>query len=279
MKTLMHKNTPVAKFTFDKQSTTKVSKISEICDETLFPCAPTPIEFTRWFLIRKMPISRKDFDSIRNFYGSIKFESKTYRSLSDFYWVKDDKNESDLKWEDVDPRINWDCYEDEIFKSIIHPQNFYQNWTASSPNATLKSARPRFWYKVGDKFYIFNSDAQEDMNIYKKAKENSFESIVLPRNYTILSRKIYTTVLPESDEEDIELIPLSSLLCKVEDKNLSPAQNLVRCCDHFNIKNWRDFISKLSRLDELLGISDRDLSELNVLRNSKTGEYLSFARI
>lgn len=270
-KELMHKNIVVAEIVETKNN--QVSSV-QVFEPDWFPNLgdDSPINNYRKFkLARQTNLCRKDIQPYVGFYGYENFISNTLRSLNDCYWIRE--KGSNLKYEDISAFSISDLSEDDIFLSLVRPSDF-RSFGEDSPNLCIPSQKPIYWYQDDDKLGLINKNAQADMYIYKIAKEHNID-IVKPRKYLIIYNTIYTFI-PIDTNEHLERISFEQLYNSTKDINLSNSANIQKCCEHYQIKNWKDFISKMIQLNKLVQIP---LSELYVLRNADTGEYLEFDKI
>lgn len=272
--TLMHKNTKVAACNFDTRGYLKA--LGKIYDEKRMPVnieSPNVmLDLQRWLLDRSVATNRKDLAKYREFYGSDAFLSATGVSFFDCYWFSS-ANHKD--WEQENPYDNWDSDEDSLYLMEFFPEEVREHRAheyTTSPNFTIPGNKQRLWYKTDTGLYLLHGNPQKEMNDYKKA-ENIQN--VKERNYITLYGEIFTSILMETSK-DIERVPFNLLynICEKEDK--SKMQNLQACCEKFQIPDWRDFFANMFEFDEKIGNTERELSDIGVLRNSKTFEIIKF---
>lgn len=279
----MHKDKCVADCKFDKNGYLK--EIIKIHDEKLLPpgiCLndeeTKPIfELQRWLLLRNISTSRHDIATYREFYGSKAFSTDTSISLFDCYWFADNKKFAKaeyIDWEKENAFDNWNHKQDALYMMMAHPDELYRI-KGDSPNFTVPGKEQRIWYRSHDKLVLLHGSAQQEMDLYKRAKDNN---IILNRKYVILAEQVFT-VTEAQTSKDIEVVSLDSLYYSCEDKNKSKAQNLTTCCRTFGIPGWNDFLNNLFMLDETINNTSRELADISVLRDSNTLEYIGFAKL
>jgi len=276
-KILMHGDDQVAKLTFVKGKLTRVGKVfaPELLPEMATDPMSAEIALKHWALSRRTSTKRIDIKNVREFYGSDTFDSESFRSLFDFYWLKT----GDEEWADVNPRIpeNWDCESDKIFLSIVRPSELYDAvYDNSSPNLAIPGDAMRLWYRApgATDAKIIHCDAQADMSLYKAAQKLG-SSIVAPREYVILASCIYT-VSSTLAKGNYERIPFDALYNAVCDPSASNAENLAKCCIEFGIPQWESFIHEMMLVDTEAGNTGRNLDELGVIRDAGSLKILGF---
>lgn len=273
---LMHKNNKVAECKFDQRGYLK--GVSKVFDEHLLPLnvnlnddKTAKINMQRWILDRGLSASRRDIAPLREFYGSEAFLTDTGLSLFDCYWFA---NNDFRDWDKVNPYENWNCKTDSFYLMLAHPDAL-RAINLNSPNLTIPGRSQRIWYKSGNDLYMLYGDAQKEMSAYKKSKEND---AVAKRSYVILAGKIYATTAAETDLS-FERISFEELYSSVEDPNKSKMENLITCCNKYDLPNWKDFFGKMNEFDELVGNESRELSDIGVLRDTETLEFVSFCKL
>lgn len=276
---IMHKDDAVCSITLDTRG--YIASVDSVENESLLPCVVSSdkdeLKFgiQKWLLTRMVGRSRHDYAPLRAFYGDEFFISNNRVSLSDCYWMKEQGSE--LSWKDVSPYNSWDEESDCYFGIISDPENTYKVDNVS-PNLTIPGPEHKFWYRVDGQLGYINESSQKDMFLYKKALEHGCDDVVSPRQYLILEGKIYTFAPVETSEE-IERVPFDVLYDGIEDKNKSKMENLRATCEHFKLKNWKQFFGNVTKLDEILNNKERELSDIGVLRNANTLEVVGFDKI
>lgn len=276
---IMHKNDEVCTITLDSRG--YVVSVDSVENETLLPCVISDnkeeLKFgiQKWLLTRMVGRSRADYSPLRTFYGDEYFVSNHRISLSDCYWMKD--KESEMAWDEINPYKHWSEDDDCYFGIISDPENTYKV-DNMSPNLTISGPEHKFWYRVDGQLGYINEFSQKDMTFYKKAVENGFESIVSPRQYIILSGKIYTFTPVETNEE-VERVSFDVLYDGLEDKSKSKMENLRATCEYYGLDNWKSFFSMITKLDNLNNNKERELSDLGVLRDANSLKVIGFDKI
>ncbi len=271
MKILMHLNTPVAKIQMVKNQINKV----EVLDDKFFPQIKdeTPLNsFRRWYISRRISYARKDISPLIAFYGANAFTSKTLRSHSDWYWMKDEKD--NISWGNVleYPAIN----EDQIFNYIVNPKDAKES--VDSPNLTISSRDPIFWYNYNSRFGVVNFSANEDMNRWKFS-DSTHKDLFAHREYIVVRSLLATFV--ERDYSEFERVPFDELLLSVYDKNLNNNENLQKTCEFYNIPDWEKFIKNLCLFNNEAtenNCKKINLAETSVLRD-KNGNLTGFEKL
>lgn len=274
-KLFMHKNTIVAQLSISA-SNTNVNNVTVI-DKTLFPytCDSDINSMRRWLLNRKTAINRKDILPLTRFYGESYFVSENLSSLYDCYWIKEKNDET--TWEEISPYQITDFENDSIFLAILNPYQF-EKFEQNSPNLTLSQKQPIFWYLSEEKDVrgFLNLDAQLDMNLWKHAKELNLD-IVKERTYRIVCSRI-CTFSESMTNENIEKIPFHQLFLSTYDKSKSKKENLVACCTHYNIPNWKHFMNQVIQFNQDT-TTPIDIMDIGVLRDANTLTYIGFDKV
>lgn len=272
-KILMHKDTPVCQFILSASG--KVGNV-KVLDNDLFPWSGQSEAncLSRWMLLRKTSPNRKDLAQIASFYGPIIKNTDNLCSLFDCYWIKDEGGK--LTWDDISPFNINDFTQDGLYLAVVKPTKF-RSFTENSPNLTIPGQNQLFWHIENGYTGLINSDAQLDMNRYKHALAEGL-TIFKPREYIIISSVIYTFVKTQTSPE-VERIPFDQLFHEAEDKNFSMTENLKRCCKINNIPGWEDFIRQLILFNKSSQDDKIELSDIGVLRNSETLEYIGFDKL
>jgi len=270
--TLMHKNDKVVDCKFDRRG--YLESIGKVYREDLLPLCvesnPT-FDLHKWILSRNIAANRKDIAPKREFYGSLPFISSHGLSLLDTYWF----SSGDFKdWEKVNPYDNWNCKTDPVYLMLVAPDRLTGEYDTNSPNLVIPGATPRFWYKnTKNELFMLYSDAQKMMNEYRQVTS---DMPVADRHYTILAGHIFTRV-PAFTSKDVEAVSLDDLYNTVLDPNQSMMKNLEYCCEHYNIPNWQKFLNGMFKFDKAIGNMNRELSDVYVLRDTNTLEFIGFA--
>lgn len=271
-KLLMHKNDKVAEFIFSQSGNIGSVKV---INKELFPYSSESEDnsLKRFLLLRKTACNRPDLAPIAGFYGNELLYPQNYTSLFDCYWIKE--NTSNEVWEDVSLFSYNDFSNDGVYLSIVNPRKFV-NFQKNSPNLTLPTSQPLYWYNYEGELGLINADAQFDMINMKIAKQNQI-SILADRKYVIISGRIYTFKKTETSEQ-IERIPFDQLYLNQENPNKSATENLKECCEKLNIPGWDVYIKQLLQLNKLLN-KKIELSDLGVLRNTQNLKYIGFDKL
>lgn len=275
-KQLMHKNTVVADISLSKNNR-NVNAV-KVREAALFPYAgDTDVNnMRRWLLNRKTVTNRADIAPLTRFYGEEHYISENLSSLTDCYWIRD-KNDK-ATWEEISPYHITDFETDSIFLSIIKPNDF-DGFSENSPNLTIAKPLPLFWYMTDDtkERGLLNFEAQKDMDIWKEAKALGI-NIIKERRYLILAGHICTFVKTSTSEE-IEKIPLGQLYLSTQDTSLSKKENLEKCCIHYQIPGWEDFIREILLFNRQTKTEQIDLLDVGVLRDTETLRYIGIDKI
>ncbi len=274
IKTLMHKNIPVCKIKVDEQN--MLESVITVHNEKYLPENTNNLHqsLARWLMLRKMSLKRDDLSSIREFYGSSLFHSDSMRSLSDCYWLKCADTDT---WENISPYSDWEYYNDDIYLALYDPED-YEFPFNNSPNLTLSGTDKKIWYQDPiDGLGTIDSNIQNQLYYYRMAKNNGIE-IVKSRKPVILCNHLFAYTKSETSEE-VEAISFDHLYNTTFDINLNKKANLQKCCEQFNIPDWESFFNELIKFDELCEKKDRELIDINVLRNANTLEIIGFDKL
>lgn len=274
---LMHQNNPVCECKFDKRG--YIQDVTQIFNETLLPLCVNPkdskkdikIDIQKWILTRNLAVNRKDIEPLRKFYGGEKFVSDTSISLFDSYWFSD---KSHTDWDSVNAYDNWDCKKDSLYLMLAHPEKL-QEIDGSSPNLTIPGKHQRLWYKSKGELFLLHGNAQQEMGIYKKVKENPYAA---ERFYTILSGTVYVSRQAETSK-DVELINFEDLYNITYNEEFDKMENLVNCCTTFHIPDWENFFECMNEFDKKIENDTRELRDIYCLRDTNTLKILGFSKL
>lgn len=277
-KILMHKNTPVASFASGKTGKKNVNQV-EVLEKDLFPYTTedATVSFRRWLLFRRTSPSRKDLQPIVSFYGDDDFYSENLASLFDTYWVKD--ADSPLTFEDISLYRQTGLKKDSVYASFATPSEF-KKFLSDSPNLTIPSKKPIFWFELDGQRGIINADAHLDVSLTKSAADLGLD-LFHPRKYLIDSNMIYS-FRQVSTSEEVEKIPFDQLytsLLNEENKDDSVTKHLIRCCEHYQIPDWKNYIRQVIRFNEQNPDNKIFPQDIGVLRNTETLEYIGFDKL
>lgn len=274
---LMHGNNRVAECKFDKNC--YLEKIIKIENENLLPIGIlnkdaqiTKINLQRWILSRSLAMNRKDVAPLREFYGGQLFISSIGLSLFDTYWFACDECQD---WEECNPYDNWNYKNDMLYLMLSNPSEI-RVFDLTSPNLTVSGKDPRLWFRnEKNKLVLLYGDAQKEMFEYRQTKDNP---IVMPKKYVIQNKKIYVEV-PAQTSKSIERISLDDMYNVCQNPDKSKMTNLKITCEYFHIPNWKDFINYMCEYDETINNDQRELSDVGVLRDTKTLEIIGFSKL
>lgn len=268
---LMHASDKVAEVKFDNQG--YVSNISKVFNEKLLPLSikNNPVlDMEKWIMSRSLSSNRKDLASFREFYGGKKFQSANGISLFDSYWFS---RPGFNDWDKVNPYDNWNAKKDSLFLMIANPQ-MLDTIDLNSPNLTVPGTEARFWFKQGDNFYLLYADAQKEVANYRLSGRGN--EYVAEKSYALLASNIYAKT-PAITSKEVEIIPLSEYYNSVYSPDKSKIENLKTCCETYGLPRWKTFFDFLINYDEEIGNDTRELSDVGILRDTKTLEIINFA--
>lgn len=270
---LMHKNKKVATCYFDKNGFLK--QIYEIHDENHMPVMTknNPLQgLQQWLALRFANKRRPDIARLKAFYGD-KLSPNTMASLLDAYWFQN--TEKKQTWEEINFFDNFDARTDSVENSLFsHGSVSRSSFNPDSPNLTIPGLGERYWLRQGSSFFLLYKNAQKEMQEYKKARANNLS--ILPREYILYNDLLMTKVKSETSAK-IERIPLEEYyIASDKVKNHSKVQNLISCCEQFQLPDYRNFFSLIADFDDLIGIEERELSDIGVLRDNETLEIIGF---
>lgn len=264
-------DTPVADFTYSKDS--YFQELKEIYNEALLPDRTKEynLALRRWLLLRRRSSQIKEFSQVRNFYGQSYFKSKNLRSMYDCYWIKDE-DDTNVTWDSINPHANWDPSFDSVFMLLYKPQEF-DCYDESSPNLTIPGIEPLMWYDL-DGLGLINQDSQQDMEAYRLSVKENIASVA-KREYKIIAGRVFSFKKTKVSSE-VERIPFDAYYNAVKDDSLSKIENIRKCCDINGINNWEIFMQDVIRYSKLIPQKTIELSDIGVLRNTKTLECIGF---
>lgn len=298
---LMHKNKKVATCSFDKDGYLK--QLYDIHNEEHFPvmAQKNPLQGLQQWIVSRLPgKGRADLARLKAFYGMESIVSPHAASLFDAYWFK--AAEDNTTWDDINFFRRFDNRTDGIETLLFRQGNMSRySLNVDSPNLTIPGNKERYWLKQNNKLYLIYKDAQAEMADYKKVVKNfatigrtidlpgnnGFNSTtkefhqneLLPREYILLNDVLFTRI-PVETSEHIERIPLEEYYIVTDkSKNKSKVQNLIQCCEQFKLPNYRTFFSLIADYDDAIGLEERELSDVGVLRNVETLEILGFHKL
>lgn len=290
--TLMHKNKKVATCLFDKDGYLK--QISEIHNEAHFPvmAQKNPLQgLQQWIASRSPGKGRRDLAELKAFYSPEKISSPHLASLFDAYWFQDTDDKK--TWDEINFFSRFDNKTDGI-EALLFRQGSMGRYSLNmdSPNLTIPGSKERYWLKQNNKLYLIYRNAQAEMAEFRKGKtaiktlqedekdlglpKESSHNEILPREY-ILHNDILFTRIPVETNEHLERIPLEEYyIAANKNKGQSKVQNLVRCCQQYQFPDYRKFFSLIADYDDAIGLEERELAEVGVLRNADTLEIVGF---
>lgn len=299
LKTLMHKQDKVADILFDKSG--YIKSVKKIYSEVLLPPGIRDINdpnevrlgLQRWIIGRTIATNRRDIAPLREFYGTSTFMPETGVSLFDTYWFADDIYKD---WEQENAYDNWDYKTDVMYIMISHPDRIRQylnrDEPLNSPNFMVPGTAPRIWYctkdpKTGQKRNVLlNKDSEMELAYYKnylrkdkpETKGPIEKDIVSKRRYAILSHKVYCLTNVDTSK-DIEMLSLEDIYNQYMIPGKRQIDNFRAACDGYHIPDWEEFIMHMYSLDDALERSDRELSDVGVLRDANTLEIIGFSKL
>lgn len=265
--TLMHGPDKVAECKFDKRG--YLQSIGKIHNEKLMPIAirenPT-LDLQRWLLGRSLSTGRRDLTRHRDFYGNSNFISEHGISLFDTYWFAD---EGFNEWEKVNAFDNWICEADSYFLMLLRPDALL-DIDRNSPNLEIPGQTPRLWYRDEEgQLYLLFDDAQEQM------QKNKANFGYAKRRYVVLHGRMLA-MIPAFTSKEVEMLNFEDLYNSCKDDKKSKLENLQATCNQYHLTNWKKFFGLIMEEEERTGI-EFELSDIGVLRNTKTLETIGFA--
>ena len=278
----MHKNKKVATCLFDKDGYLK--QIVNIHNEEHFPvmAQKNPLQgLQQWLTARYPGKGRNDLAKLKAFYGPDKIQSPHAASLFDAYWFQDADDKK--TWEEISFFKRFDNSTDGIETLLFRQGNMSRySLNVDSPNLTVPGNKERYWMRRGSSLYLLYKDAKNEMAEYRKGvacvdQKDGYG--VLPREYELHNDVLFTCV-PVETSEHIERIPLEEYYIAADkSKSKSKVQNLIQCCEQFKLPNYRTFFSLIADYDDAIGLEERELSDVGVLRNTETLEIVGFHQL
>ena len=107
-------------------------------------------------------------------------------------------------------------------------------------------------------------------------KKGMNNPVVAKRTYIILHNNIYARISAYTSKER-EMVSLDALYHTVYDPQKSNMENLAHCCEYYEIPGWKEFFTNMTKFDEAIGNTERELSDVYVLRDSNTLKIIGFA--
>lgn len=274
--TLMNKNDPVLKFTFDHQRklAVKVEPLDGVAASPIGACAkpgkPTEFALTSWMSNRYIPENRIGLKRILEKTGCKDTSELLFQTfgqnLTDQYWFKPEG--MDLDW---------------------HAINFFHNpyegnADTKGPGSGTPGMLAKWWEQEEDKNFLVKGSGVGEREPYAE----------------LLATKLYQRILEPEDYVAYDLIfrddkPLSRCESFVTDRTqLVPLQELVSCfdrplqepysyqsyveiCKSLGIDDIERQLAKMIVCDYLMANIDRHDMNLGLVRDSETLEFVGVA--
>lgn len=239
-------------------------------------------QFHKYLLFNRMiPISRPNFQNIfsKKIYLEKLFQTNYSLNLDDTLWITPKEN-SNLKWEDINFFLNFkNVYSNEIL-SDNKKVKFYNNTLGKSPDFFTNGELQKTWIKRGDEIILLKSNSRFSTNIplneiYAEFFANQIGKLFFNEilDYDI---NIYNGVLVNEckifTNQETSYLPFSQIFNN-KDNNI---ENFIK-----NISNLygKDELDDLMIFDALILNIDRHLGNFGLLVNSKTYQKIKNAPI
>lgn len=276
MAKLMYMDIPLLDFT-EKEG--KVDSITSISEPKLLPFFLlkniSPERLDRWRSKRRIPDRREEIEEIKKRREKL-FTQKNYASLMDPYWIKYRYE----KWKDVNffTRIYSPIIGDLTFKPYMAEDITFK--PDLSPDLSTIGVLRKCWRQYNGKTdsYLIKAGS---VKYHHEPLSEVLSSVILEKLDIVRSVKYDLTV--EGTEmcskcknfvkQGEELITAADFYFdKKREKDETVYEHLVEMCKESNIEHAKSFIDKMVFVDELLGNTDRNLSNIGFIRDIKTGE-------
>jgi hypothetical protein len=289
--TLMSKDREVLDFEYDAEIHA-VLRIIERKDVGFAPPALidpqgtiTRRNLNDWWASRAIPVSRQQFQSLRDQLGVADTRELTERSralsLTDRYWVREEGD--DASWADVN---FFDNGFDEELGLVTLGQDSTIRPSFCSPNASLAGDLRKKWTMRGGRVVLMKAASgafgQEPYN--EVAATALMRRILDPGEYVeygLVEEAGRTYSACESMVTgNLELIPAADLLRSAPGlKNTTGMRRLTDTLGRFGVPDPGHALSKMLAVDYLLGNFDRHYNNFGILRDSDDHSIARFAPI
>ena len=279
---LMHKDVEVAKINLDENNAVKT--IVMIYRQNHLPFSADNIfSFREWWNDRSIPLTRDDYQNIRNNLphdNSFSLVVKSHAlSLTDQYWIKREGEE--IRYDDISFFSN--AFSNDIGDILLGEQlkgkpSYY------SPDSTSIGNLKKRWKIIEGKRYLLKSGTKpyhfEVMNEIIASKIMNVLGIdhveyeLYHEGKNIFCRSLDFI---SYNEDFISAYQLKN--SKKKRNDISLYDHLLSVLEDIKIPNYKTKINQMLFVDYLIGNVDRHLNNFGVIRDAKTLEFTRFAPI
>lgn len=281
---LMNKNRPLVEVQLSDAGF--IVEAATVFNSEGFPVGINPADgktlvakLNEWWYSRIIPASRDGLKFVLHLYdvesSSVLSKRSLGLSLSDQYWIK--PLGSDLAWNAVNFFTNE--FSTELGESFFSRGSSKPAINPFTPDASSNGWLKKKWVKIDGQTYLAKAGSapllQQPYNevaVSKISEALSIEhvdyKIIMEANRPLCLCKNFISV-------DTELVPahfVRSVLPK--SKSESDYQHFLRCAEHLEIPDVKDFLSNMLALDFLVENTDRHYGNFGFIRDVNTLEFL-----
>ena len=274
--TLMNKNHPVVSFRYDRDIHAVV-KIVDVHDLRYAPVAladskgiVTRRALNDWWRRRAIPPSRHQIQQLLdslNLNSALELAEENFGlSLSDRYWINDNKNP--LKWEDVN-FFNNDFTDD--LGMLTLGQESSGNPNLMSPNSTLGGDLNKKWKIVnGTRFLVKGGTGSTQQEVLNEVVATALYDRLLSRNdyvpYFLFEEngRIYSACENMLGQDEELVTAYDILSTRKKPNSMSDYDFLVDTYKSLGLKNVEEGLAKMFTCDYILANQDRHWRNLNL---------------
>lgn len=282
--TLMNKNHPVVSFRYDRDIHAVV-KIVDVHDLRYAPVAladskgiVTRRALNDWWRRRAIPPSRHQIQQLLdslNLNSALELAEENFGlSLSDRYWINDNKNP--LKWEDVNFFDN--DFTDDLGMLTLG-QESSGNPNLMSPNSTLGGDLNKKWKIVnGTRFLVKGGTGSTQQEVLNEVVATALYNRLLSRNdyvpYFLFEEngRIYSACENMLGQDEELVTAYDILSTRKKPNSMSDYDFLVDTYKSLGLKNVEEGLAKMFTCDYILANQDRHWRNFGVIRNVETLE-------
>lgn len=281
MAVLMNKKTPVLELSVEKGI---VLSIGKVLSEEMLPIqlqdGMTLDKVNDWFGTRHIPEKREGLKEARLRFHGFDEMDRTYFSLTDQYWIRNNKNDT---WEKGNFFTN--RYSTEVGDAFFEPWNVrVEKLSLPSPDRTTNGVLRKCWrqdetgrsylYKAGS--IVFRQEplsevmaslmlGQLGLNDYV-----AYELVIHGMRMCSRCRNFVTA--------NTEFVPASAIFNKVpRPKDVPVYDHFLRLCEKHKIIGAKDFVDRMITCDRIICNIDRHFGNFGFIRSAEDGRILGFA--
>jgi len=280
----MNKNRPLVEVQLSDAGF--ITEAFTVFDNEAFPVGINPADektlvarINEWWYSRIIPASRDGLKFILHLYdvesASVLSKRSLGLSLSDQYWIN--PIGSDLTWDDINFFTN--DFSTELGESFFSRGSSKPAINPFTPDASSNGWLKKKWVKIDGQTYLAKAGSapllQQPYNevaVSQIAEALAIEhvayKIIMEANRPLCLCKNFIDV-------DTELVPahfVRSVLPK--GKNESDYQHFLRCAEHLQIPDVKDFLNNMMALDFLVENTDRHYGNFGFIRDVNTLKFL-----